>query len=75
MGDGRNKVKQRPVHCTSSDEPSSCTGPKLTYKMAALKETVMLYQLLFKEWVKKPPNLDKCGSYLAQLKVNVSLHA
>ncbi|XP_069118027.1 26S proteasome non-ATPase regulatory subunit 8-like [Argopecten irradians] len=37
--------------------------------MSSLKEIVMMYQSLKREWDKKPPNLDRCGELLAKLKV------
>merc|ERR1711971_440409 len=41
------------------------TGPQ----MASLKEIVVMYQSLKREWDKKPPNLDRCGELLTKLKV------
>ncbi|KAJ8046009.1 26S proteasome non-ATPase regulatory subunit 8 [Holothuria leucospilota] len=37
--------------------------------MAALKNAVTLYQQLNKEWNRKPPNVEKCGSILSKLKI------
>lgn len=37
--------------------------------MASLKEIVIMYQSLKREWDKKPPNLDRCGDFLTKLKV------
>ena len=34
-------------------------------------EVVTMYQILLKEWNKKPPNLEKCGKLLSPLKVMV----
>ncbi|KAL8583821.1 26S proteasome non-ATPase regulatory subunit 8 [Nucella lapillus] len=36
---------------------------------ASLKEIVVMYQSLKREWDKKPPNLDRCGEILTKLKV------
>ncbi len=38
-------------------------------KMANLREVVSTYQVLTAEWNKKPPNLNKCGELLTNLKV------
>ncbi|KAG1674369.1 26S proteasome non-ATPase regulatory subunit 8 [Nymphon striatum] len=40
--------------------------------MEPLKETVKNYQMLYKEWTKTPPNLDKCGKLLDGLKVTLT---
>ncbi|XP_052700636.1 26S proteasome non-ATPase regulatory subunit 8-like [Crassostrea angulata] len=37
--------------------------------MASLKEIVIMYQSLKREWDKKPPNLDRCGDFLTKLKI------
>ena len=37
--------------------------------MASLKDIVIMYQSLKREWDKKPPNLDRCGELLTKLKV------
>ncbi|KAK3608632.1 hypothetical protein CHS0354_042633 [Potamilus streckersoni] len=37
--------------------------------MASLKEIVIMYQSLKREWDKKPPNLDRCGEILTKLKI------
>ena len=36
---------------------------------ASLKEIVVMYQSLKRDWDKKPPNLDRCGEILTKLKV------
>lgn len=41
--------------------------------MASLKEIVMMYQSLKREWDKKPSNLDRCGELLSKLKVLICL--
>ena len=40
-----------------------------TGKMASLKDIVIMYQSLKREWDKKPQNLDRCGELLTKLKV------
>lgn len=42
-----------------------------TVNMASLKEIVIMYQSLKREWDKKPTNLDRCGELLTKLKVKV----
>ncbi|XP_045185496.1 26S proteasome non-ATPase regulatory subunit 8-like [Mercenaria mercenaria] len=37
--------------------------------MASLKEIVIMYQSLKREWDKKPTNLDRCGELLSKLKI------
>ncbi|KAL5009174.1 hypothetical protein ScPMuIL_014755 [Solemya velum] len=37
--------------------------------MASLKEIVVMYQSLKREWDKKPVNVDRCGDLLAKLKI------
>jgi len=37
--------------------------------MASLKEIVIMYQSLKREWDKKPSNIDRCGELLSKLKV------
>lgn len=34
---------------------------------------VTLYNQLLQEWNKRPPNLQKCGGLLAQLKISLTL--
>lgn len=36
---------------------------------AEFKGAMNLYQNLSQEWNKKPPNLEKCGNLISQLKV------
>ncbi|PVD26107.1 hypothetical protein C0Q70_13775 [Pomacea canaliculata] len=36
---------------------------------ASLKEIVLMYQSLKREWDKKPPNLERCGDILLKLKL------
>ena len=43
------------------------TGSR-SFKMS-LKEIVVMYQSLKREWDKKPQNLDRCGELLTKLKV------
>ena len=54
--------KQRPLVIVSISSNMATT----------MKEAVSMYQKLNKEWNKKPPNLDKCGDILGQLKVRRS---
>ncbi|KAK3092286.1 hypothetical protein FSP39_000771 [Pinctada imbricata] len=37
--------------------------------MSSLKEIVVMYQSLKREWDKKPQNLDRCGDLLTKLKI------
>lgn len=39
--------------------------------MDPLKDVVQHYQVLSKEWSKKPPNLEECGNVLQKLKVSI----
>jgi len=41
--------------------------------MSSLKDIVVMYQTLKREWDKKPQNLDRCGELLAKLKVDISI--
>ena len=41
--------------------------------MSSLKDIVVMYQTLKREWDKKPQNLDRCGELLAKLKVDISV--
>lgn len=46
-----------------------CCSAKNIKMAATLKEIVVMYQSLKRDWDKKPPNLDRCGEILTKLKV------
>jgi 26S proteasome regulatory subunit N12 len=35
----------------------------------SMRNVVAVYQNLKQEWNKKPPNLERCGEYLSELKI------
>ena len=49
--------------------PSYCCSSENIKMAASLKEIVVMYQSLKRDWDKKPPNLDRCGEILTKLKV------
>ncbi|MEE6516786.1 hypothetical protein FKM82_026532 [Ascaphus truei] len=59
MGGG---VAQLPIHCAVEMAVNGADA-------AGLRQTAAMYEQLKAEWIKKSPNLGKCGDVLGKLKL------